>query len=236
MLAVWGLSIVVIFLALIMTKKATPFTALVLTPIVIAIIAGFASDIGKFALEGVTGVATTAVLLMFAILYFGLMLSAGLFDPLVHGILRVAKGDPLRVLVGTAILAAAISVDGDGSTTTMIVCSAMIPVYKRLNMRMMDLAVIIIMANSVMNLLPWGGPTARIIVALKVDEGEFLRRLLPGMIIAIAWVIVVAFLRGRSERKRLGIVQLTPDEIKSLHVNEVTGEDIPRVTCSSDRR
>jgi citrate-Mg2+:H+ or citrate-Ca2+:H+ symporter, CitMHS family len=227
MLAVWGLSIVVIFLALIMTKKATPFTALVLTPIVIAIIAGFASDIGKFALEGVTGVATTAVLLMFAILYFGLMLSAGLFDPLVHGILRVAKGDPLRVLVGTAILAAAISVDGDGSTTTMIVCSAMIPVYKRLNMRMMDLAVIIIMANSVMNLLPWGGPTARIIVALKVDEGEFLRRLLPGMIIAIAWVIVVAFLRGRSERKRLGIVQLTPDEIKSLHVNEVTGEDHP---------
>jgi len=225
MLAAWGLSIVVIFLVLIMTKKATPFTALVLTPIVIAIIAGFASDIGKFALAGVTGVASTVVLLMFAILYFGLMLSAGLFDPLVHGILRVAKGDPLRVLVGTAILAAAISVDGDGSTTTMIVCSAMIPVYKKLNMKMMDLAVLIIMANSIMNLLPWGGPTARIIAALKVDEGELLRKLLPGMMIAIVWVIAVAFLRGLSERKRLGIVQLTPEEIRSLHVNEVTGGD-----------
>lgn len=227
MLAAWGLSIVVIFLVLIMTKRATPFTALVLTPIVIAIIAGFASDIGKFALEGVTGVASTVVLLMFAILYFGLMLTAGLFDPLVHGILRAAKGDPLRVLVGTAILAAAISVDGDGSTTTMIVCSAMIPVYKKLNMRMMDLAVLIIMANSIMNLLPWGGPTARIIAALKVDEGELLRKLLPGMMIAIVWVIAVAFLRGLSERKRLGIVQLTPEEIRNLHVNEVTGGDHP---------
>ena len=225
MLAIWGLSIVVIFLVLIMSKKVTPFTSLVLTPVVIAIFAGFAAQIGVFALEGVQGVATTAIMLLFAILYFGLMLTAGLFDPLVHFILRVAKGDPLRVLVGTAILAAAISVDGDGSTTTMIVCSAMIPVYKKLGMKMMDLAVIIIMANSVMNLLPWGGPTARIIAALKVDEGELLRRLLPGMIIAILWVIVVAFLRGLSERKRLGIVELTPEEIKNLHVNEVTGGD-----------
>ncbi len=223
MLAAWGLSIVVIFLALIMTKKATPFTSLVLTPVVIALIAGFGSQLGEFALDGVKGVATTAVMLLFAIMYFGLMLTAGLFDPLVHFILRIAKGDPLRVLVGTAILATAISVDGDGSTTTMIVCSAMIPVYKKLNMKMMDLAVIIIMANSVMNLLPWGGPTARIIAALKVDEGELLRRLLPGMMIAIVWVIVVAFLRGLSERKRLGIVQLSPEEIRNLHVGEVTG-------------
>ncbi|CCH76593.1 Citrate transporter [Nostocoides japonicum T1-X7] len=225
MLAAWGLSIVVIFLVLIMTKKVTPFTALVLTPVVIAIIAGFGGQIGKFSLEGVTGVATTVVLLLFAILYFGLMLTAGLFDPLVHVILRLAKGDPLRVLVGTAILAAAISVDGDGSTTTMITCSAMIPVYKKLKMRMMDLAVLIIMANSIMNLLPWGGPTARIIAALKVDEGELLRKLLPGMLIAIVWVIVVAVLRGISERKRLGIVHLSPEEINNLHVNEVTGGD-----------
>lgn len=225
MLAVWGLSIVVIFLVLIMSKKATPFTALVLTPVVIAIIAGFGANLGEFALEGVSGVATTAVMLLFAIMYFGLMLTAGLFDPLVHLILRIVKGDPLRVLVGTAILATAISVDGDGSTTTMIVCSAMIPVYKKLNMKMMDLAVLIIMANSIMNLLPWGGPTARIIAALKVDEGELLRRLLPGMLIAIVWVIIVAVLRGLAERKRLGIVHLTPEEIANLHVNEVTGGD-----------
>src|SRR5580765_4174556 len=204
MLAVWGLLTVVIFLVLIMTKRVTPFIALVLTPIVIGIIAGFGPKFGEFSLDGVKGVAPTVVLLLFAILFFGLMLTAGLFDPLVHFILRVVKGDPLRVLVGTAVLAAVVSVDGDGSTTTMIVCAAMIPVYKKLGMKMMDLAVIIIMANSVMNLLPWGGPTARIIVALKVDESEILRRLLPGMLIAVVWVIVVAVLRGLSERKRLG--------------------------------
>ena len=135
-----------------MTKRTTPFTALVLSPLVVALLAGFGNSIGKFSLAGVQGVATTVFLLLFAILYFGLMISVGLFDPLVHFILRVVKGDPLKVLVGTAILAAAVSVDGDGSTTTMIVCSAMIPVYRKLGMRMMDLAVLIILANSIMNL------------------------------------------------------------------------------------
>ncbi|MEI2775003.1 MAG: citrate:proton symporter [Tetrasphaera sp.] len=216
MLTIWGLLIVVIFMTLIMTKRTTPFTALVLSPVIIAIFAGFGGKLGEYSSDGVKGVAPTVFLLLFAILYFGLMLTAGLFDPLVHVILRAVKGDPLRVLVGTALLAAVVSVDGDGSTTTMIVCSSMIPVYRRLNMRMMDLAVIIIMANSIMNLLPWGGPTARIIAALKVDEGELLRRLLPGMLVAIVWVVIVAILRGRAERKRLGIHQLSAQEIAAL--------------------
>lgn len=224
MLAMWGLLIVIIFMVLIMTRRASPFTALVLTPIVIALLAGFAGDIGDFSLTGVEGVAPTAIMLLFAILYFGLMLTAGLFDPLVHFILKVVKGDPLKVLIGTAILASAVSVDGDGSTTTMIVCSAMIPVYKKLGMRMMDLAVIIILANSIMNLLPWGGPTARIIAALRVDEGELLRRILPGMLMAIVWVVVVAAIRGVAERKRLGIVALTSQEINDLRAVEIVGD------------
>lgn len=236
MLAMWGLLIVIIFMTLIMTKRVSPFTALVLTPIVIGLFAGFADKIGTFALDGVKGVAPTVVMLLFAILFFGLMISAGLFDPLVHFILRAVKGDPLKVLVGTAILASAVSIDGDGSTTTMIVCSAMIPVYKKLKMKMMDLAVIIILANSIMNLLPWGGPTARIIAALKVDEGELLRRILPGMLLAIVWVIVVSVIRGLAERKRLGIVHLTDEEINSLRAIEVLGDGVDDATDASLKR
>lgn len=121
MLAIWGYLIVVVFMILIMTKKATPFTGLVLVPLVIGMVAGFGLRIGPYSLDGIKAVAPTAVMLLFAILYFGLMITAGLFDPLVRFILRIVKGDPLKVLVGTAILASVVSVDGDGSTTTMIV-------------------------------------------------------------------------------------------------------------------
>lgn len=141
MLTFWGLLIVALFMVAITTKRLTPFTALVLSPVLVALIAGYGGKLGEYSLAGVKDVASTVFMLLFAILYFGLMITAGLFDPLVHWILRTVKGDPLKVLVGTALLASAVSVDGDGSTTTMIVCSAMIPVYRRLGMRMMDLAV-----------------------------------------------------------------------------------------------
>lgn len=231
MLAILGLIIVVGFMTLIMTKKSSPFIALVLVPLAVALIAGVlnyggydVADIPKYAIAGIVGngdlqikgVAGTAVMLLFAILYFGLMLSAGLFSPLSHWIIRKVKGDPLKVLVGTAVLALFVSIDGDGSTTTLVVCSAMIPIYKRLNMRMMDLAVLIILANSIMNLLPWGGPTARIITALHVDEGELLRAILPGMILASIWVVIIAIIRGRSERKRLGIQHFSDEDIQKM--------------------
>jgi CitMHS family citrate-Mg2+:H+ or citrate-Ca2+:H+ symporter len=41
-------------------------------------------------------------MLMFAILYFALMIDSGLFDPAVRKILKMVKGDPLKVSVGTA--------------------------------------------------------------------------------------------------------------------------------------
>lgn len=254
-LAVFGVTIVAGFMVLIMTKKATPFTALVLTPLVVGIgtgvvgLFGYAwTDIFKYGIAGIvgnadsvlkatlaaiekgaelpssssviSGVAGTAVMLLFAILYFGLMLTSGLFDPVVDFILRVVKGDPLKVLVGTAILSLAVSVDGDGSTTTLVVCSAMIPVYRKLGMKMMDLAVLIILSNSIMNLLPWGGPTARIIAALQVDEGELLRRILPGMALAAIWVVGVAILRGRAERKRLGIHEIDEAGMASVRAEQ----------------
>jgi CitMHS family citrate-Mg2+:H+ or citrate-Ca2+:H+ symporter len=273
MLAAAGLGIVLIFMVLIMTKKATPFTALALIPLIVATLVSFGKtgitdvvgtgdkainvsikdfgfkDILTFAYQGImggiadplkpavkitipagtldvtkdtvatvtsqgtiSGVAPTVIMLLFGILYFGLMLSAGLFDPLVNGILKVVKGDPLKVLVGTAILAIVVSMDGDGTTTTLVVCSALIPVYKRLNLKMLDLAMLVILGNSVMNLLPWGGPTARIISALGVNESELLQRILPGMMVACVWVVFVGFMRGRAERKRLGIVTLTAEE------------------------
>ncbi|MEG0309007.1 MAG: citrate:proton symporter [Clostridium sp.] len=205
MLAILGYGMVITFMVLIMSKKMTAFTSLITVPIVFGLLGGFGLDLGKFAMTGVKGVASTATMLLFAILFFGIMISAGLFDPLVKATLKFVKGDPLKVLVGTAILAAVVSLDGDGSTTTMICCTALIPVYKKLNMKMMHLAAIIIMQNSIMNLIPWGGPTARVMAVLNLDGGALFRPLIPGMILGVIYVIGVAYYLGLKERKRLGV-------------------------------
>ncbi|TDT62775.1 CitMHS family transporter [Fonticella tunisiensis] len=216
MLALLGYGIVITFMILIMTKRMTAFTSLIVVPIIFAIIGGFGPNVGKFALEGIKGVSTTSVMLLFAIIFFGIMINVGLFDPLVNVIIKCVKGDPLKVLVGTAILAAVVSVDGDGTTTTMIVTSALLPVYKRLKIKPLYLATIIILQNSIMNLLPWGGPTARIMSALKIEGSDILRPLVPGMVIAVIWVIIVAYIIGLKERKRLGIVAFDDKTLEEM--------------------
>ncbi|KZL90925.1 CitMHS family transporter [Clostridium magnum] len=216
LLTILGYSIVVVFMLLIMTKRMTAFSSLIVVPIVFAYIGGFGLNIGKYALTGIKGVATTSTMLLFAILFFGIMINVGLFDPLVKAIVKFVKGDPVKVLVGTAILAAVVSVDGDGSTTTMIVCSALLPVYKKLKIKPLYLATIIIMQNSIMNLLPWGGPTARIMSALKLEGSTILNPLLPGMGLAIIYVIGVAYYLGLKERKRLGVVEINDEFLSEI--------------------
>src|SRR3546814_3630514 len=87
-------------------------------------------------LEGITKLAPTGVMLMFAILYFALMIDSGLFHPAVRKILKLVMGDPLIVSVGTAVLALVVSLDGDGATTYMICVAAMLPLYSRICIRL----------------------------------------------------------------------------------------------------
>ena len=217
-LAVLGFMMVVIFMYLIMSKRMSAMTALILIPLLFAAGMGFAgiakfSVIGKWALDGVKQVAPTGIMICFAILYFGIMIDAGLFDPLIKKILEVVHGDPLKVSVGTAVLAAIISLDGDGSTTYMVTCSAMLAVHRRLGMDPLILPSVAVLQNSVMNIIPWGGPTGRVLASLKVESGDVFTPLIPGMILGSLWVCFVAYRWGLKERARLGVMQLDNSEI-----------------------
>src|SRR5262245_24038446 len=131
-LTLLGFAMIVAFMALIMTKRMSVLTALVLVPIVFALLAGFRGEIGPMMLQGITALAPTAVMLLFAILYFSIMMDVGLFDPLIRAIVWVVREDPLKIVVGTAVLALLVSLDGDGTTTYMSVLAARLPLCKRL--------------------------------------------------------------------------------------------------------
>ena len=45
------------------------------------------------------------------------MIDAGLFDPMVNRILKLVKGDPVKITIGAAVLAMLVSLDGDDTTT-----------------------------------------------------------------------------------------------------------------------
>lgn len=210
-LALLGFAMVAAFMTLIMTGRLAPVVALIVTPIVFGLLAGHGLDLGPMMLEGVKKIAPTGVMIMFAILYFGVMIDAGLFDPAVRRLIAIVHGDPVRVVIGTVVLAVLVSLDGDGSTTYMVTVAAMLPLYRRMGLNPLIMACLIMLSSGVMNLTPWGGPTARAATALQLDAGALFLPMVPAMATAVGFLLLLAWLYGRAERKRLGSLRIVGD-------------------------
>ncbi|HWR31649.1 MAG TPA: citrate:proton symporter [Negativicutes bacterium] len=220
MLSFLGFLTVLAFLAVIMTRRMSVTAALIIVPVITAAIGGFGPTMGKMMLDGLVKVAPTGIMIVFAIFYFGLMLEVGLFEPMVNKLVKMVKGDPLKVVLATAFLTISVALDGDGATTFMITISAMLPLYERLKMRKLVLSGTICLAAGVMNIIPWGGPTARAMTTLRLDALTIFNPVIPAMLVGLVWVFCVAYYFGLQERARLGVQHLDFE-----HKQELTPEE-----------
>ncbi|WP_274379295.1 CitMHS family transporter [Teichococcus vastitatis] len=209
MLTLLAYLLVVVFMTLIMTGRLPALLALILVPTAFAILAGFGGTMGGMMLDGIRNLASTGVMLCFAILYFGIMIDAGLFDPVARLVLRFVRGNPVRIVIGTAVLAMIVSLDGDSATSYLITTTAMLPLYNRLNMNPLIAACVIMLAAGNTNLTPWGGPTARAASALHLDPNALFVPLVPSMIACALSTIAIAYILGRRERARIGVASLS---------------------------
>jgi CitMHS family citrate-Mg2+:H+ or citrate-Ca2+:H+ symporter len=202
MLALLGLATVVSVLALIMSRRVTPLVALIAVPTIAALIGGFGLRTSQFAIEGIQQTAPVAAMFVFAILYFGVMSDAGLLDPIVDGILRAVGTRPTRIVVGSALLALVVHLDGSGAVTFLVAVPALLPLYERLRMDRRVLACVVSMAAGV-NFLPWTGPVLRASAALQIPTTALFRPLIPVQAVGLVFVFVVAYYLGRREERRL---------------------------------
>lgn len=212
-ISVLGFLTILGFLVIVLGTRISAISALILVPTITALVGGFSTEIGRFAIDGIKTVAPVAAMIMFAVLYFGLMLDRGLFEPLIQRVIAMVKADPVRLCIASAILPMLVALDGDGATTFLISITALLPIHRRLGIRPLVLPCIVALAAGVMNMLPWGGPTARAMSVLNADVGDIFTPMVPAMLGGIVWVFLVAWMMGRAERKRLaGGVPIPADE------------------------
>lgn len=222
MLAAAGFLTIAVFLAAVLSRRVSVLFALTVIPALAAVAVGAGGELGDLVLDGLEQVAPVAIMITFAVLYFCLMIDAGLFDPAIRRVVRWAGGDPLKICVGTAVLTVLVALDGDGASTFLIMVTAMLPIYERLGIRRIVLAALVCLGAGVMNMVPWGGPTARAMAALDLPASEIFVPVLPAMAAGIAWVVLASWVIGRAERKRLGVITL--DEPLAVGASARTGE------------
>ena len=74
MVALFGLLTIIVVLAGILSKKLSPMAALIIVPIIAALLAGFSvADTGKFAVTGFKNIAPVVGMFVFAIVFFGII-------------------------------------------------------------------------------------------------------------------------------------------------------------------
>lgn len=222
-LALLGLLTITSLLIVILTDVMAPLLALIAVPIAGALAAGFGLQISKFIVNGIEGVAPVAGMFIFAILYFGIMSDAGMLDPIIDAILRVVGTRPTRIVMGSALLALMIHLDGSGAVCFLITIPAMLPIYERLGMDKRILALACSLAAGV-NFLPWTGPTIRAAAALRITTVQLFQPILKIQIVGLLFVFATCYFLGKREERRLGLArsgdavvasrrQLTPAEM-----------------------
>jgi len=187
---------------LIVSRKASPLVALIAVPIVSALAGGFGLSTAKFIVAGVQQIAPVAAMFVFAILYFGIITDAGTLEPVIGAILRAAGARPTRVVVGSALLALLVHLDGSGAVTFLVAVPAMLPLYDRLGIDRRILACVVSMAAGV-NFLPWTGPMIRASVELHIPIAELFRPLVPVQLVGLAFVFASAWFLGRRAERSL---------------------------------
>jgi citrate-Mg2+:H+ or citrate-Ca2+:H+ symporter, CitMHS family len=203
MLALLGFLTIIVLLAAILSRRISPLTALAVVPVIASLAGGFGVRTASFMVHGIQSVANVAGMFVFAILFFGVMTDAGMLDPIIDWILRRVGSHPPRIVVGTALLALLVHLDGSGAVTFLITIPAMLPLYDRLGMDRRVLACAASMAAGV-NFLPWTGPMIRASAALHIPALTIFRPLLPVQIAGLAFVFGSAWWLGRREERTLG--------------------------------
>ncbi len=245
MLTVLGYVLITSFLLLVIKQKLSPFTGLIVVSLVVGVLVCLVNGmpmgtIMTWVREGLfysqneagkvsLGTVNPTVMILFAVLYFSLMMNVGLFDPLCTYLIRKANGDPLKIILVTAFTSAVVTLDGDGTTTILIITTAFLPLYKQMGMKLSNLAMLIILPCGLGNCLPWGGPLARAAAVLNVEVNTLFVAILPILGVSFLYVFFMAYLMGIKERKRLGFVKgengiVTPAQILQM-VNVIKDHD-----------
>ncbi|OCG25963.1 citrate transporter [Gilliamella sp. wkB108] len=206
MLALTGILTIVVMLYCIMSKRMSPIVALIVIPTIGALVAGCGLETPKYIVAGITKLAPMAAMFVFAITFFGVVTDAGMFDPIIKRILRFVGANPVRILIGTGILALIAHLDGNGAVTFLVTVPTMLPLFEKLGMDKRMLIGITALSAGV-NFLPWTGPMIRAASALNISTHDLFTPLIPAQIAGLTFMIFMGYYWGKKEQKRLGLTK-----------------------------
>src|SRR5699024_4286502 len=203
-LSLIGILTIITIVALLIWNKTSPVIIMIILPVIGALIAGFGiAEIGVFFEDGIAQVMNVVVMFIFAIIFFGIMQDAGLFEPIINKMIDLSGGNVVKVAVATVLIAMVGQLDGSGASTFLITIPALLPLYKRLKMNPYLLLLLIAGSAAIMNMVPWGGPLGRAASVLGMEPNELWQPLIPVQIVGLLLMVVLAVFLGFMAKRKI---------------------------------
>ena len=208
-LAIVGFIMLFLVVFLLFKEKSIPMILFITIPVIAAFIAGFSiEEVDGFIKDGIKTVSNMAILFIFSVTFFGIMSDAGMFDILVNKLVKKAGKNVVLIAIVTAIIAIFSHLDGATVTTVLVTIPALLPLYKKMNIRPQLLLLITGCGMGVMNLLPWGGPVVRAAAVLNMDVNDLWHLLIPIQIMGLIATFALAIVMAIREIKYYGAGQV----------------------------
>lgn len=197
------LTMLVLVTVLMFKNVSSPGVIFSTIPILACLIMGFTpGEIHTFIGDGVKSVSGTLFLMVFAVLYFGILHEAGVFQALIKLVMRFLGNSVLGSMWIAAIVAMLTQLDGSGATTALCTIPAMRPIFEKQRIRMEALLLIESLASGILCLLPWAPGLLEASAYVGVDVYEVFRFLVPVLIFSLLALMILCIPLSVLEKRR----------------------------------
>ena len=200
--AIVTLVMLIVIVVLLFTNVANTGVIMTGVPILAALIMGFSfSEINGFIGDGLNTIRNTLYLMVVAVLFFGILQEAGVFDAIVKFIIRFLGNNVLGTTLITGVIAMATALSGSGATTALCTIPTVRPLYEKQNIRRQGLLLIETLGSGVICLMPWAPGINEAAAYVGLDVHSVFERLRPLAIFSIIGVLVVCVLVAIVEKR-----------------------------------
>ncbi len=184
-------------------------------PIVACLIMGFGpTQINGFIGDGLKSISGTLFLMVFAVLYFGMLHEAGVFQALIRLVIRFLGNSVVGTMWATAMIGVLTQLDGSGATTALCTIPTMRPIYEKQKIRPEALLLVESLASGVLCLLPWAPGLCEAAAYVGVEVYDVFLWLVPLFIFSIAALFVLCIPLAMFEKRRGA--GMSPEEFEQM--------------------
>lgn len=222
----WAFVMVAFMVVVVFIKEVPLPYAMMVGPFIISLLMGNSiNETLQFFLDQFNGTMKSAgLMIIFAMLYFGLLTETGFFNKIGSAVFRMTKGkmSVWTVMIMTVILTAIGMLTATIGTTYLVVFPLMMVFYNRMDFDKKAALIIVTCTCSAMCFLPWGIGMAFTASYANVEIMDLCMRTIPITFTFIPVIILEVLYFGREHKKKGGLMKV---ELSEQELNELLSKD-----------